>query len=134
MQFLESEQRDATRLAWCTWPSTRLEASRLVVPLSAVYQPLKPIETLAQMQYDPVSHPFRRGSPSRLGPVILYAFSVFLTPFTQVHCKGASCGAILNPWCQVNYHTKIWTCPFCLMPNQFPHHYSDISPESNPAV
>jgi hypothetical protein len=55
MQFLESEQRDATRLAWCTWPSTRLEASRLVVPLSAVYQPLKPIETLAQMQYDPVS-------------------------------------------------------------------------------
>ena len=70
MNFLESEMRDAVRFSWNVWPSTRLEASRLVVPLSCMYTPIKALDNLAQVQYDPI------------------------------HCKGQQCSSVLNPfWC-----------------------------------
>jgi protein transport protein SEC23 len=103
MQFLESEARDAVRFSWNVWPSTRLEASRLVVPLSAMYTPIKAIDTLVQVPYEPIQ------------------------------CKGQACQAALNPFCQVDFMTKIWICPFCLTHNHFPHHYADLSPENLPA-
>ena len=31
------------RLSWNVWPSSRLEATRIVVPIGAFYTPLKPI-------------------------------------------------------------------------------------------
>ena len=75
MNFLESEQRDAVRFSWNVWPSTRLEASRLVVPLSCMYTPVKALDNLAQVQYDPI------------------------------HCKGQQCSSVLNPfWCTF-FHT-----------------------------
>jgi protein transport protein SEC23 len=37
----QNEERDGVHFTWNVWPSSRLEASRLVVPLGSLYQPLK---------------------------------------------------------------------------------------------
>lgn len=37
----QSEDRDGIRLTWNVWPSNKVEATRLVVPIGALYQPLK---------------------------------------------------------------------------------------------
>lgn len=40
--FIEqNEERDGVRLSWNVWPASRLEATRLVVPVGCLYQPLK---------------------------------------------------------------------------------------------
>ncbi|KAJ9109569.1 GTPase-activating protein S23 [Naganishia adeliensis] len=39
--FDEIEEQDGVRFSWNTWPSTRLEATRTVVPISSLYTPLK---------------------------------------------------------------------------------------------
>lgn len=101
--FLEMEERDGVRMSWNVWPSSRLEASRVVVPLAAMYSPLKQIDQMPSVDYEPV------------------------------RCCSANCTAVLNPYCQVDYMNKIWICPFCLTRNHFPHHYADISPDNLPA-
>jgi hypothetical protein len=35
-QWIDVEQRDGVRLSWNTFPSSRMEASRLVVPIGAI--------------------------------------------------------------------------------------------------
>lgn len=41
-EFIEqNEERDGVRLSWNVWPASRLEATRLVVPVGCLYQPLK---------------------------------------------------------------------------------------------
>ena len=67
----QNEDRDGIRLSWNVWPSSRLEATRMVVPLGVLYTPLKERPDLPPIQYDPVA------------------------------CARASCRAILNPLCQV---------------------------------
>jgi protein transport protein SEC23 len=37
----QNEDRDGVRLSWNVWPSSRLEATRLVVNLACLYTPLK---------------------------------------------------------------------------------------------
>mmetsp|Transcript_6305 Transcript_6305/g.14506 ORF Transcript_6305/g.14506 Transcript_6305/m.14506 type:complete len:766 (-) Transcript_6305:277-2574(-) len=94
------EERDGVRLSWNTWPSTRLEATRIVVPVGSLYTPLKKIENMPPpLQYDPI------------------------------RCN--SCAAVLNPYCQVDYRTKLWTCSFCLTRNHFPPHYAENITETN---
>ena len=73
------EERDGVRLSWNVWPSSRLEATRIVVPIGALYTPLKPIGNPPPLVYDPI------------------------------RCNG--CGALLNPYCQLDFRTKLWTCP-----------------------
>ena len=97
-----SEDRDGVRLTWHNWPSSRLEATRIVSPIAALYTPLKNIEGMPPaLQYDPI------------------------------RCSGSGCGAVLNPFCQVDYNSKLWSCPFCLQRNSFPPHYSDNISETN---
>eukprot|EP01083_Nonionella_stella_P067978 180161_1 len=103
MQFLEAEERDGIRFSWNVWPITRIEAGRLIVPISCMYTPLKNTTDVPKVDYEPVV------------------------------CKGSSCPAVLNPYCQVDFINKIWICPFCLMRNHFPTHYVDISPDNLPA-
>ncbi|KAJ5342691.1 hypothetical protein N7541_011815 [Penicillium brevicompactum] len=54
-QWSDVEDRDGIRLSWNTFPSTRMEASRLVVPIAAVYTPLKEKPDSPLLQYEPVS-------------------------------------------------------------------------------
>ncbi|KAJ8599728.1 hypothetical protein CTAYLR_003390 [Chrysophaeum taylorii] len=97
--FASAEERDGVRLSWNVWPASRLEATRIVVPIGLLYTPLKPIAHPPPLAYEPV------------------------------RCNG--CPALLNPYSQVDYRTKLWTCPFCLTRNHFPPHYADNISESN---
>ena len=43
------------RLSWNVWPSSRIEATRTVVPISALYTPLTVREDLPPVLYEPVT-------------------------------------------------------------------------------
>lgn len=83
----QNEDRDGIRFTWNVWPSSRIEATRLVVPLGCLYQPIKERADLPPIQYDPVL------------------------------CTRSNCRAILNPLCQVDYRAKLWVCNFCFQRN-----------------
>ncbi|GAB5367116.1 hypothetical protein AAMO2058_001201600 [Amorphochlora amoebiformis] len=51
--------------------------------------------------------------------------------YPPILCK--CCESVLNPYCRVDFMSKMWVCPFCLQPNHFPHEYSSISSENLPA-
>ncbi|XP_014098155.2 protein transport protein Sec23A isoform X2 [Bactrocera oleae] len=99
----QNEDRDGVRLTWNVWPSSRIDAGRLVVPLACLYQPLKERPDLPSIQYEPVL------------------------------CTRANCRAILNPLCQVDYRAKLWVCNFCFQRNPFPPQYAAISEQHQPA-
>jgi protein transport protein SEC23 len=99
----QNEERDGVRFTWNVWPSTRLEATRLVVPLGCQFTPLKERYDLPPLNYDPVL------------------------------CSNKTCRAILNPFCNVDYRAKFWICNFCLQRNNFPPQYAGISEQLQPA-
>ncbi|KAI0313283.1 hypothetical protein OF83DRAFT_1142114 [Amylostereum chailletii] len=55
MNFEDVEERDGIRLSWNVWPSSRIEANRTVVPISALYTPLKQRDDLPPVLYEPVT-------------------------------------------------------------------------------
>ena len=53
--FYGPEQRDGVRFSYNVWPSSKLEATRIVVPLGCLYTPLKKIENMpGPLMYDPI--------------------------------------------------------------------------------
>ena len=52
-------------------------------------------------------------------------------PLAYDPIRCSACSGVLNPYCQVDYRTKLWTCPFCMTRNQFPAHYSENISETN---
>mmetsp|Transcript_31306 Transcript_31306/g.45634 ORF Transcript_31306/g.45634 Transcript_31306/m.45634 type:complete len:810 (+) Transcript_31306:97-2526(+) len=100
-----SEVTSGSRLSFHCWPSSRLEATRCVAPIGALYTPLKKLPPNCApptaLQYDPV------------------------------RCSTATCHAVLNPYCQVDFRSKLWVCPFCLTRNHFPPHYAENMSETN---
>ncbi|XP_064103382.1 protein transport protein Sec23A-like [Macrobrachium nipponense] len=103
-EFIEQqESREGVRFSWNVWPSSRIEATRMVVPVASMYTPLKKRDDLPPICYEPL------------------------------RCQQAQCGAILNPLCQVDYRSKLWVCCFCLHRNTFPSSYASISEQSQPA-
>lgn len=50
----QNEDRDGVRFSWNVWPSSRLEATRMVVPLGCLYTPIKERPDLPPIQYEPV--------------------------------------------------------------------------------
>lgn len=63
----QNEDRDGVRFSWNVWPSSRLEATRMVVPVASLITPLKERPDLPPIQYEPVL------------------------------CSRATCRAVLNP-------------------------------------
>jgi len=53
LDFDSEEERDGIRWSWNVWPSSRLEATRLVVPLGCLYTPMK--ENMPLVYYEPVA-------------------------------------------------------------------------------
>ncbi|KAK9898719.1 hypothetical protein P389DRAFT_141717 [Cystobasidium minutum MCA 4210] len=51
----EEEDKNGVRLSWNVWPSSRIEATRIVVPIAALYTPLKAREDLPPVLYEPVT-------------------------------------------------------------------------------
>ncbi|XP_066133997.1 protein transport protein Sec23A isoform X2 [Saccopteryx bilineata] len=104
LEFIQqNEERDGVRFSWNVWPSSRLEATRMVVPVAALFTPLKERPDLPPIQYEPVL------------------------------CSRTTCRAVLNPLCQVDYRAKLWACNFCYQRNQFPPTYAGISELNQPA-
>ncbi|XP_046379969.1 protein transport protein Sec23A-like isoform X1 [Haliotis rufescens] len=99
----QNEDRDGVRFSWNVWPSSRLEATRMVVPLGCLFTPVKERPDLPPIQYDPVL------------------------------CTRPTCRAILNPYCQIDYRAKVWSCNFCYQRNPFPQQYAAISEAHQPA-
>ncbi|GAB1599854.1 protein transport protein Sec23A-like isoform X1 [Argonauta hians] len=99
----QNEDRDGIRFSWNVWPSSRIEATRMIVPLGSLFTPLKERVDLPPLQYDPIL------------------------------CSRQTCRAVLNPFCQVDYRAKLWSCNFCYQRNQFPQQYSAISEQHQPA-
>lgn len=93
----QNEDRDGIRFSWNAWPSTKLEATRLVVPVGCLYNPLKERSDLPPLTYDPVI------------------------------CSRNTCKAILNPFCQVDFRAKNWACNFCFQRNNFPPQYNGMT-------
>ncbi|KAI5287493.1 GTPase-activating protein S23 [Ascosphaera aggregata] len=54
-QWSDIEERDGIRLSWNTFPSNRVDASRMVVPIAAMYTPLKEKPDTPLLQYEPVT-------------------------------------------------------------------------------
>lgn len=73
----QNEERDGVRFSWNVWPSSRLEATRMVVPVAALFTPLKERPDLPPIQYEPVL------------------------------CSRATCRAVLNPLWYVSLHTCV---------------------------
>ncbi|XP_006757801.1 PREDICTED: protein transport protein Sec23A [Myotis davidii] len=105
LEFIQqNEERDGVRFSWNVWPSSRLEATRMVVPVAALFTPLKERLDLPPIQYEPVL------------------------------CSRTTCRAVLNPLCQVDYRAKLWACNFCYQRNQFPPTYAGISELNQPIL
>lgn len=75
----------------------------MVVPLACLYTPLKERPDLPPINYDPI------------------------------YCGRSGCRAVLNPFCQVDYRAKVWSCNFCFHRNSFPPQYAAISEQHQPA-
>ena len=103
MDVAASEEISGARFSFHVWPSSRLEATRCIAPFGVLYTPLKNVSQSGS------------APPQAL-------------PYEPIRC---SCHAVLNPYCQVDYRSKLWVCPFCLQRNHFPPHYADNITESN---
>lgn len=101
MDVRVQEQVTGTRMSWNVWPSTKLDAGKISVPLGCLYTPLKQTDGLQLVEYEPVT------------------------------CKGVECGAVLNPYCFVDFKSKGWVCPFCQTRNVLPPLYAEHITETN---
>lgn len=104
MDFAEFEELDGVRWSWMTWPSSKLEATRSIVPFGCMYTPMKQVRVS------------RRSGPLPYGPV---------------RCK--TCTGVLNPYCRVDFNSKMWSCPICFTRNPLPPNYSQITETNLPA-
>ena len=79
--FHEVEATDGVRFSWNVWPSSRLEATRMVVPLGCLYTPLKAIGELPLLPYEPVV--CKGTCPSILNPFCRIDFKakIWVCPF-----------------------------------------------------
>ncbi|KAG5461185.1 MAG: hypothetical protein BJ554DRAFT_6657, partial [Olpidium bornovanus] len=116
-QFEQMEDQDGVRLSWNVFPSSRLEANRMVVPVAALYTPLKEREDLPPILYEPVTCK----SPCR---ALVTGARPSLTLFARRLYPRTS---------SIDVQGKLWICPFCLNRNHFPPHYKDISNTNLPA-
>jgi protein transport protein SEC23 len=69
MDFNELEGVEGLRLVWNAWPSSRIEATRLVVPFGVMCTPLQPIPELPLLPYEPI---LCRGCRGVLNPYCRY--------------------------------------------------------------
>lgn len=69
----QNEDRDGIRFTWNVWPSSKMEATKLVVPLGCLYQPLKE-RPGKRDQYDNCSE------RSRLCLLTVQFFAIILCP------------------------------------------------------
>ncbi|KAK2728030.1 hypothetical protein QYM36_008490 [Artemia franciscana] len=100
--FAENESRDGVRMSFNCWPTSWIEAVKLVLPLGVMYTPFKKME------------------------------SGFVLPYKPVVCRTNNCKAMLNSLCNVDYRAKLWCCVICNQRNAFPASYAHASETEMP--
>ncbi|CCH63014.1 hypothetical protein TBLA_0J00130 [Henningerozyma blattae CBS 6284] len=103
MDFETNEDQNGIRFAWNVFPTSKTEATKNVVPVSCLYTPLKEIEDLNVVDYNPVV------------------------------CSGPHCKSILNPYCAIDPRNNSWACPICNTSNHLPNQYMNMTQENMPA-
>ena len=88
--FMKEESN--IRCSWNVFPQNKLDKERFIVPVGFHYTPLKPVENLQILEYEPL--------------------------------LCGKCSSVLNPYCNIDFRSKAWECPFCLKKNLFPSHYA----------
>lgn len=103
MDFEEAEDLNGIRFSWNTFPATKVEANKVVVPIGCLYTPLMNREESEL----PVAH------------------------YDPIYCLKQTCKAILNPYCAID-PTGSWSCPLCGNRNPLPSHYQGITQDNLP--
>ncbi|CAK9144836.1 unnamed protein product [Ilex paraguariensis] len=71
-EFLDLESQDAVRMPWNVLPGTKAESGQCIIPISAIYTPLKPFPTMPVLPYAPLRC---RNCRSVLNPFSIVDFS-----------------------------------------------------------
>lgn len=79
-EFLDLEAQDGIRMPWNVIPGTKQEASNCVIPVSAIYTPLKSIPDIPVLPYSPLRCRMCR---SILNPfsIVDYVAKIWVCPF-----------------------------------------------------
>nr|KJB78636.1 hypothetical protein B456_013G010400 [Gossypium raimondii] len=79
-EFMELEAQDGVRMTWNVVPGTKEEAGNCVVPVSAIYTPIKPFPNMLVLPYAPLRC---RNCSSVLNPfcVMDFAAKIWICPF-----------------------------------------------------
>lgn len=125
----QNEDRDGVRFSWNVWPSSRLEATRMVVPVAALFTPLKERPDLPPIQYEPVLCS-RATCRAVLNPLWYYTHPNVHLITILILVSVLKCSALI--WTclsftsltlsQVDYRAKLWACNFCYQRNQVNTH------------
>ena len=80
MDFTAKESTDGVRFSWNFWPNTKLQATRVVIPVGCLYTPLKEPENMNLADYSPVTCRMCRAI---LNPScnVDFRFKIWLCPF-----------------------------------------------------
>ncbi|KAK9902312.1 hypothetical protein M0R45_001733 [Rubus argutus] len=79
-EFVDLESQDGVRMPWNVIPGTKQESTNCVVPVSAVYTPIKPFPNMPVLPYSPLRC---RTCRSVLNPfsTVDYAAKIWICPF-----------------------------------------------------
>ncbi|KAH1030423.1 hypothetical protein J1N35_042597 [Gossypium stocksii] len=79
-EFMELEAQDGVRMTWNVVPGTKEEAGNCMVPVSAIYTPIKPFPNMLVLPYAPLRC---RNCSSVLNPfcVMDFAAKIWICPF-----------------------------------------------------
>jgi protein transport protein SEC23 len=113
------EELDGISFSWNTWPTTRIEASRTVVPIGAIYTPLK----TRPADLPPVDYP----------PVVCKCKAI-LNPFCgiDIASKTWTCQVYISPLAMVLLGMLTLGVQFCLSRQPLPSYYAGIQPGNMP--
>jgi protein transport protein SEC23 len=113
------EELDGISFSWNTWPTTRIESSRTVVPIGAIYTPLKtrPAD-LPSVDYPPV----------------VCKCKAILNPFCgiDIASKTWTCQVYISPLAMVLLGMLTLGVQFCLSRQPLPSYYAGIQPGNMP--
>ncbi|KAF5464616.1 hypothetical protein F2P56_014682 [Juglans regia] len=79
-EFVELEAQDGVRMPWNVIPGTKQEASNCVIPISAIYTPIKPFQNMPVLPYSALRC---RTCRSVLNPfsIVDFAAKIWICPF-----------------------------------------------------
>ncbi|KAL6130401.1 hypothetical protein ACLB2K_068780 [Fragaria x ananassa] len=79
-EFIDLETQDGVRMTWNVIPGTKQESTNSVIPVSAIYTPIKPFPTMPLLPYSPLRC---RTCRAVLNPfsTVDYAAKIWICPF-----------------------------------------------------